>query len=310
MALRDDIRGEVGVREKGVFRRLDEIDVSPAGIPIRVQWAPLAGATDVEVTSSSVTIGPAVRIETLGSLPLSTNGDQRVVSVPAGKRLRSLTLSGFKTDDSAEAVAEADLSARGRRLAVIVDSGGEVPAPQHSVPAIGRRNLMPPMLTGASLSGRVLSLPDVGGARVRLTLVSGDAPEDFTSHPMSLDSVTGVAAVLPRDLELLEPDGTTVLWAFPGEMAPGTEPQIVDLSLSVRKLATAAIKADQPLDFTYTLKSSNTARVRFASPRRMDRSCGCFPAWCARSWPGIRCRCHSRPRLHSWVPGWQARPPI
>jgi hypothetical protein len=268
MALaREDVIDKAGSDSRGrkLFERLDEVDVSPAGIPVRVQWAALDGATDVDVSSATVTIGPAVLTETLGSLPLSTNGNQRIVTVPAGKRLRSLTLSGFKTDDDAEAVAEADLAARGRRLAVIVDSGGEVPAPQHAVPAIGRRNLMPPLLTGASLSNRVLSLPDVAGARVRLTLVSGDAPEEFTSHVMTLTGVSGVAAVLPRDLELLEPDGSTVVWAFPGEMPPGTAAQTVDLRLSVRKLAASALKARQPLDFTFTLKSSNTARIGFAA---------------------------------------------
>jgi hypothetical protein len=240
---------------------VQEQDVSPAGIPIAVEWQNVEGATEAQVDAATATIWPAVRTENLGTLTLGTDGDQRVITIPADKRIRSLTLSGFKTDDNAEAVSSADLSARGRRLAVIVQSGGPVPAPQYSVPAIPRRNLMPELLGGASYDNRVLTLPDVAGSRIRLSLVEGDAPEDFQPRAMSLDSVTGVAAILPRDLQLVEPDNSTVAWGFPGEMPAETSLQSSDIRMSVQKLAAAALKNKQPLNFTFKLTSSNTARV-------------------------------------------------
>lgn len=248
----------------GLALLMPEADLSPAGVPLRVQWEPAEGATEAEVTSATVTIAPAVRTENLGTLPLATDGDQRVITPPSGTRVRSLTLSGFKTDDDAEAVSDGDLSARNRRLAIIVQTGGDVPAPQYAVPEIPRRNLMPPMLTGASYRNRVLTLPDVSGTKIRLALVDGNAPEDFEGHSMSLSSVTGVAAILPRDLQILEPDGSTIAWEFPGEMEAETAAQSVDLRMSAQKLLMAALKSKQPLDFSFKLKTANHARARFS----------------------------------------------
>ena len=242
---------------------LPEIDVTPEGFPLRVHWQPVVGATSAEVASATAAVRPAVRTSNLGALTLGNEGEQRVVTIPGNTRIRSLTLTGFKTDDGAAAASAGDLSSRNRRLAVIVQSGGIVPAPQFAVPPISRRNLRPAMLTGASLAGNVLSLPDVAGSRIRLNLVEGNAPEEFETRAMSLTSVSGVAAVLPRDVEILEPDGATQAWAFPDEMAPETPKQDVDLRMSANKLLNAALKAGQELDLSFRLKTSNTARLGF-----------------------------------------------
>jgi hypothetical protein len=264
-------------RREGVVVLMPETDLTPAGIPIRVQWQPVEGATEAEVASASVSIAPAVRMENLGTLTLATDGDQRVVTVPSDKRIRSLTLSGFKTDDNAEAASAGDLSSRNRRLAVIVQAGNQTPAPQHTVPEIARRNLMPPLLTGASYENRVLTLPDVVGTKIRLALVEGNAPEDFQTRSMSLSSVTGVAAILPRDLEILEPDNSTIVWAFPGEMPAETPTQSAELRMSVQKLVSAALKSEQPLDFSFRLKTTNNARVRYSFSRARGALLRTFP---------------------------------
>ena len=268
---------ELEQRQESIVLLMPETDVTPAGIPLCVRWQPVEGATEAEVASASVEIAPAVHTENLGTLTLTTDGVQRVITVPADKRIRSLTLSGFKTDDNAEAVSAGDLSLRNRRLAIIVQTGSQTPAPQHAVPDIPRRHLMPPLLTGASYDNRVLTLPDVAGTKIRLALVEGGAPEDFQTRSMSLSSVSGVAAILPVDLQILEPDDSTIVWAFPGEMPAEAPTQSAELRMSVQKLMNAALRSEQPLDFSFQLKTTNNARVRLSFSNARGELLRTFP---------------------------------
>lgn len=267
MARAEALSESARVEERRAFQPLQELDVSSAGVPLPVHWAGVAGATAVEVSSASLTLAAAVRTENLGDVDFSTEGNQRVVRIPSGKRLRSLTLKGLRLDDGSEAISSSALA--GRRLAIIVQTSGALPAPQYAVPPIGRRNLLPEQLTGARYENKVLSLPDVAGTRVRVVLVQGDAPEDFSERAWQLDQVSAVAAVLPRDLSLLEPDGQTLAWAFPGEMPAQSPLQNVELRPNLQKLLGAALAENQPLSAALTLKTSNTAKLRlhFAGAR-------------------------------------------
>ena len=253
------------------------VDIPPGGHDIRVQWAGVAGASDIDVRTAQVTISPDVVEQHLGVLTVSNDGNDRIVAVPAGKRIRYLTLNGVKTDANAPVVSSGDLA--GRRLTVTVQSGGPVPSPQYAVPACPSRGMIPQSLTGASLANKVLALPDVAGSKLRLSLVEGSFPEEFVKHPWTLGEVSGVAAVLPHDLSLVEPDGATVVWAFPGEMPAGTPDAVADLRMSFKKLATAALKAGQPLDFTFKLKAADPARVGM----RVSGASGAL----LRSFPGV-----------------------
>lgn len=239
------------------------IDVPAEGRAIRVQWAPVAGASDAQVDSASIQIGPAVLERNLGPLPVAQAGDDRLITVPPNTRIRALTLDGLKTDNGTVAPSETELSAQARRLAVTLETGGPSPAPQYAVRPCDARRMIPASLTGATYANRVLWLPDVAASKIRLSLVEGGFPEEFTKRSMTLAGVTGLGALLPRDLALTEPDGATVVWAFPNEMPLGTPDLAVDLSASLTKLIAAALKADQPLDFTYRLKGDDAARVTF-----------------------------------------------
>ncbi len=267
---------EVGASSRQVAALLPPVDLPDGGYDLRVQWAAVPGATDVEITNATVSITPNVVEQNLGVLTVANSGDDRVVAVPAGKRIRSLTLNGVKTDADAAVASSGDLG--DRRLAITVQSGGgSPPAPQYSVPPCGPHGMIPSTLTGASLNNKVLSLPDVAGSKIRLSLVDGDSPDKFKKHPWTLGETTGVAAVLPHNLSLVEPDGSTVVWNFPGEMPAGSPAGVADLRMSLKKLGAAALKAGQPLDFTYKLKADTPARVGLRFPKPSAALLRTFP---------------------------------
>lgn len=255
----------VELRERDARTVRMPVDVPADGLPVRVQWPAAAGATEARVDEAGIGLGPSALEENLGSLPVSVEGHDRLVTVPSGTRVRALTLGGLKTDNGTPAPSEAQLSGQARRLAVTVEAGGPAPAPQHAVPACPARGMVPASLTGASYASRVLRLPDVAGSRIRLSLVEGSFPEEFSKRAMALDSASGLGVRLPRNLRLLEPDGTTAVWQFPGEMPDGTPELAVDLRTSLTKLAASALGAGQPLDFTYRLRADGPARVTFRS---------------------------------------------
>jgi hypothetical protein len=91
--------------------------------------------------------------------------------------------------------------------------------------------------------------------------VQNDFPEQFEAVNMGLDSVAATAVVLPRDLTLLEPDGTTVVWAFPGEFPSRSPAAVPDLRLAIRRQFLAAVKAGQPLSAVFRLTGQAGAKA-------------------------------------------------
>lgn len=244
------------------------VDIAADGRLLSWQWAKADGAGDVEVTAGSAVISSSLVEQSLGELTVSNDGNDRVVTVPAGKLIRYLALSGLKTDGDVRVRSQGELSGAGRRLAITLETGGSVPAPQYAIPPVGARGMIPTTLTGASYENDVLELPDVAAKRIRLSLVEGDVPESFGKHAMTLEGVTGTAAVLPRNLRLIEPDGATIVWQFPGDMPVAAPEFTVDLATSAGKLLRQALKSGGPTDFAYRLKADEAAAVylRFIKP--------------------------------------------
>jgi len=261
-------------RRRAVFR--PPTDVSPPGLPIQIKWAGVSGATDIDLTSATISISPAVVEKSLGDLSMATQGQQREFSIPAGQLIRALTLKNLKLDDGSDARSDSELKDR-RLVIAVVDAGGKVSPPLFAVPPTPQRGGLPPSLTGASYRNNVLRLPDVAATRLRLALVQNDFPENFTTVAMSLDSASGTAAVLPRDLKLLEPDGATVVWSFPGP-APAQSPEVrVDLRNSIRKIFSAALKKAQPLEATFHLVGAESSSVLFDFSGAMGSLSRSFP---------------------------------
>lgn len=251
------------------FDVAEPVEIDGDGRTYDVDWAPVPGANAAEVASASISVRPAARESALGTLSVATDGASRVVTIPAGRRIRFLTLGDLKRG-SDRLRSQAELSAIGRRLVVTVpDGSGGWSPPLFSVPPVNARGMLPAMLVGASYSSSVLRLPDLMTAKVRLTVASNDFPEDFSPDGgMTLGTVTGVVADYPLDLELVDPDDT-VLWSFPGEMPPGAPEASADLKVPVETALNARLGRGDTPAMALTLRASreSAAFVRLTRAR-------------------------------------------
>lgn len=227
------------------------------GLPLagtdRLELAPVT--VEVEADSADDFLGYP-----LGELPARLNADttELVLTVPAGRSLRSAHLADFKSEGKALG-SEQQLREADRRLAVSTrDPRGGWAAPVTSVPAVGRRGQLPPSLTGASYASNALRLPDLLGS-LRLTVVDGDTPDKFSAHAMSVGKVTGWAAPTPVDLTLTSPDGT-VLWNFPGALPAGASTN-ADVTVALTAALEALRKTGQPISGALTLTARFPAKV-------------------------------------------------
>lgn len=228
------------------------VELAAPGHAIRFQWGPAGGATAAEVAAAGVTIRSVVGTESLGQLLVAPLSGQPVVTVPAGKRIRSLTLASPKGPDGTELRSQADVTAKHLRLVVSIPQGsGWIPL--YAVPAVPGRGVLPPSFTGATYANGVVGLPDVAAAQLRLSLVSDD--DSFAPQTLSVASVTGVAAVPSRALELVDPAGTAI-WSFPGELQAAAPAADVDLRAPAEAALKQALQASAAPDVTFRLRSS------------------------------------------------------
>lgn len=254
------------------------VDVAPPGHEVRIQWNGARGANGVEVTQATAEIGPALAQQIFDDWMAGTCDHSNFceVNVQPNWLVDSLTLVGLEVHDNRAGETEDvtlkssdDLASRGLRLVVSTPSGPDnAMSPAYSVPSVGQRGALPPMLSGASFSAPtdvghgVLNLPEVPGPKIRLAVASGNFPEEFAPLPISVDSVAAQAVIPPRNLQLLDPDGAAV-WAFPGVLPVQSPTAEVDLRLSIQKVFDAALKSGQPLDATFTLRGDAPGRAYF-----------------------------------------------
>lgn len=227
------------------------------GLPLagsdRLELAPVT----IEVEADPVADFPGY---SLGELPakLSADNSELVLTVPAGRHLRTAHLANLKSE-GADLSSEQQLRQAERRLAVSTrDPRGGWAAPVASVPHVDRRKQLPASLTGASYSGNALRLPDLLGS-LRLTVVDGETPDKFTAHPMSVGTVVGWAAPTPVDLTLTSPDGT-VLWNFPGALPTGAATS-ADVTVALTAALEALREAGQPISGALQLSAKFPAKV-------------------------------------------------
>ena len=229
------------------------------GYALPYAWADVPGADTAEVTGGSVAITSAPAEET-AQLTAAPDGNGLIITVPPHVDVASLSLVGLYRvagDRRVDIRSNADLNGR-LAVALAAKSGGGFDAPAYTVPPVNAHGSVPRTLTGASMSytpEAALRLPPgVRAGRIRLSLVTGDAPEEFQEQPFGVDKVYGRLVRPPRDLVLTGPDGTKAL-DVPGEQPAGRAFD-VDLVPPAGKLLSAALSAGQPLAGTFTLKGA------------------------------------------------------
>ena len=242
------------------------VDVSKPGYAIPIHWAGVRGASDVEVTSGSLSFVAQTATQPLGELAFTAQGKSWVVTIPGGRAVGRLQLDGLKVknDDGTFSPLNSGLSESTRLVVSIQDpSAGWLPV--YSVPAVSSRGVLPAMFQGASYSNKVLTLPGtVASPKLLLSLVKNPFPEDFELRDMQLAKITGWAAAAPRNLELAGPDGA-VIWSQPGDLPVGSAPISIDLRLPVQAALKATLAAaggvDTPLEVTFHLRGDPPSSV-------------------------------------------------
>jgi hypothetical protein len=250
------------------------VSVAPPGHELRVSWAPAGGAQSADVTAGTLTVHPTTAVAALGTLSATSvdGGKAYQVTIPGGRRLRALTLTGLRVPGGAELRSESSLG--DLRLVASIEIDGRW-TPLCSVPPASGRGLLPQQLTGATYSNRIFKLPDPLAPRVRLALVKQSVPEEFEPQVMELGSVHGTAAVPTAELRLVGPDGA-VAWEHPPELAAA---QTADLRAPAALALDARLAAGEPPDVTF--------RLRGAPQMTAGVVVGAVRGALVRTWPGV-----------------------
>lgn len=238
------------------------VDITPDGHELVREWRAVAGATGARITSSSVSVWPqttsSARFVALVS-PGKSGATSTVIESPTpGALIRSIRISKLERHDGEarrRIRSEDDLAGFRLVLTPIVD--GQDQAPIIAVPALPKRNALPAQLVGGALSGESFGLPDVAGTKFRITLVDGDAPDEFDRQTFSHGEISMYVAPGPVGLHVDGPDGTE-LFAMSGPIVGITN---VDVTAALRRHLDATIGAD-PIRSTVTLRTDLVGSAR------------------------------------------------
>lgn len=236
-----------------------------------VTFAPVPGATDVEVDAASVSVGPVHspghrRLQTVSASP--SEGRLRI-TIPGGAApIRRLHLDALTMEVAGEEVTiqrAQDLGARRLVVAPYDPSTGAIEAPWFAVPQVARRRAIPAQLRGASFSGGWVSLPDPVLRGVAVSVVDGSVPEDFRPVAVTVGVITIDRADVPREPTVEGPDGT-VLWAAPSWLLRPAAAATVDLRAPAELALRAALEEDRPLTARFTIDARTRGRASVARP--------------------------------------------
>ena len=237
-------------------------DVSAPGLVLPVNWAAVAGATDVEVTHATLLLDAALAEETFPDVPVSSEGNHRVVTVPGGRSVKSIGL-------------DVTLNV-GERLTLSLPAlRGGWEAPLFASTGVSNGAMAPQSPQGASFANNLFKLPHaVAAQKLRLSKVTGDKITDFNPVAFDVTKVNLTATTPPRNLRVLGPDQTPV-WQAP-ELPDGSPQVVVDLKtpleIAFRKRvgvkaglsATITVAADAPGRAFVTMGDVHGALLRVA----------------------------------------------
>jgi hypothetical protein len=248
-----------------VTQRRFPVEIGAPGHLITVEWPPATGAAKAEVTEASLTLTPATVLETHTDVPSSKNGNGWVITIPTGKRLSALTLRGFKKIGEDELVS----SPSSGRIAVAFPpvQGGGFDSPRFSVPHVDSKGSVPASLTGATYLNRVLSLnPGIDATKVRISLVEGDNPLEFSEDDSDLDTVDATTDTPAHNAKVTAPDGTAI-WQTP-LFDPAGPPAVIDFRAPLEAALNRQLSAKQPASVTFALSADTPAQafVSLAAP--------------------------------------------
>lgn len=234
-------------------------NVATPGFAHTIRWQGVTGATDAEVEEANVFLAPAMVSETQQEVSFGNDGGW-VVTVPSGKRVKALTLSGLKRSSGVEITDSDGLAELKLAVSFPPVQGGGWDSPRFAVPPVGAEGMVPRTLTGATFKNRVLTLNDaVPAAKVRVSLVTGGEPRDFATQAADISKIHLRTETAARNIKLVGPDGNT-LWQLPeyDPQAPSTD---VDIRAALELALKAKVQNNQPLEATFTVSADAPAEA-------------------------------------------------
>ncbi|MDM0110698.1 hypothetical protein QTI66_00975 [Variovorax sp. J22R133] len=243
----------------------EPVDISGDGHAIDFAWNGVAGATSAELVDASVTLYPAMAETVMPDKPATADGGGWRVDVPSGARVRAIGLKGFKGGEGNEIV---DAPPADQRIAIAFPPprGGGFDSPRFSVPPVWSQGAVPATLTGAALASRTITLnPSVAATRVRIMLVSGPNPPEFSAQTSTLDALQLITHTPARNAKLTGPDGQA-LWSVPA-FDPDAGSTQVDLRQSLQAEFNRLLKTGEPLQASLKLRADAPARCSVFSAR-------------------------------------------
>jgi hypothetical protein len=242
-------------------------------------WAPVVGATDVEVDRAAIAIGPPETTEPVSPLALAQVGGQNwwLVTIPAPRTIHALRLDGLRSADNRALRDEADLA--GLRVVVAAESPGRGFEPVRAVPAVGTAGIGSGSVGGARLQAGTLTLTDpLDAPRVRIALATGDRLDQLQTTTTAIDGVAGTLGRARGALTLTDTAGATI-WASPA-LPAATPRTAIDLRQAARTAYNAQRGGGGPLTARFTVSGATGtwAAVTFTPPAGSI----------VRAWPGAR----------------------
>lgn len=251
--------------------QLETLDIGPTAVTIPFSWGRLAGVDAAELPRTTLTLAPASAGDTyrgisLGHLPSRIENGQLIIEVPNGRRIRALHITALTTTEVVPVALVDATGLAGRQLSVsVADASGAFASPLVCVPPVAARGQIPPTLTGGAFRNSVLTLPDISGRTLRIALVRGGTPDNFTVIGITAGVVSGWAAPIPQDLTVTGPN-EAVLWRFPGEFLPGSAPAQVDVTVGLQSALQGLLASDSALDGELTITARYPARIHIGRP--------------------------------------------
>jgi hypothetical protein len=238
-------RERLDISRDGLLASAD--DVSAPGLVLPIAWAAVAGATDVEVTQATVTLTAASAEETFPDVPVSTEGNHRIATVPPGRSVSAIGLDVALLD--------------GERLTVSLPSlRGGWESPIFASTGVSNGSMSPASPQGATLANNLLTLPyAVSGSRLRLSKVTGDKVAEFAAVPFEVSKVNLTTATPPRNIRVLGPDQAP-LWHAPA-LPDGSPEVVVDLRTALEIAFRKQVGQQATLEAAITVAADAPARA-------------------------------------------------
>ncbi|WP_437569790.1 hypothetical protein [Sorangium sp. So ce542] len=220
----------------------EEIEVVPLdpGVTYVIDWAPISGATGVEVDSASMQLTGVVSERALGEVTAAAEDPGYAIKIPGAlRRVRRLALRGLQWNERDVTTfpyrPEDRPDLTDLRLVVSVPDANGTLIPRFAIPPVARTDFIPEQLGGATYEGGILTLPDELTSKVVLSIVNGRHAGEFSKQPMKLAGADVTLAEYPTAVAILGPNGDPI-WSQPGELV-GT------VSIDLKAAIQGALKA-------------------------------------------------------------------